>query len=134
MTNKETRTVTVDPEVDDYLAQKEVNASGLVNDLVSEYMHGSKADVAALDLQIQHKENRIDELDTQLQRVENEKEELQQLRNEIKEEQLTRWEEAAMALEGTPKEVGNPAVENWASKLGVPEETLLEKINGIDIE
>lgn len=125
---KETRTVTIDPDVHEYLDKANVNASGLVNNLVKEYMEGSDADIAALDVQIKHKERELDSAKSEVNRVESELTELRELRNELQRETTSRMQEAADTLARTPLETDNPAIKHWSGKLNMTPGELIEEI------
>jgi len=56
MTDKERVSASVDPEVAAYLKQDHVNASGLINDLVSRHMNGGATDELLREFRIQQLE------------------------------------------------------------------------------
>lgn len=130
MSEKERKSVTLDPEVADYLGRDEVNASGLVNRLVKMHMNGGDPDNAIREFRKRQLKSEINEYE---QRAKMKREELEQI-NEVaaahEEEQQSAFEEALETVRDIPAErvhPENPAVITQAQKAGVtPEELLAE--------
>jgi len=127
MSDKERRTVTLDSENHEFL-KKEDNASAVVNDLIEQLRQGGDRQTAALDLQIEQKERELSEAETTVDRLERELAELRELRANYEHEEDAKLERAIEALEGTPRDPSNPAVENWAGRLGMTPAELVEKL------
>jgi len=127
MSDKERRTVTLDSENHEYL-KKEDNASAVVNDLINQLRQSGERQTAALDLQIEQKERELSEAETTVDRLERELAELRQLRANYEHEEDAKLERAIDALENTPRDPSNPAVENWAGRLGMTPAELVEEL------
>mgnify|MGYP000040523149 CR=1 FL=1 len=127
MSDKETRTVSLDAENHEYL-KTEDNASAVVNDLVTQLRQGGDRQSAALDLQIEQKERELSDAQGTVDRLETELAELRQLKTAYEREEDARVEQAEAALEGAELEPTNPAVENWSGKLGMTPQELVEEL------
>jgi hypothetical protein len=57
MADKERVSASVDPEVAEYLSQDQINASGLINDLVKRHMKGGASDEMMREFRIQRLED-----------------------------------------------------------------------------
>lgn len=129
--SKERRTVSLEPEQDEYLSRPEVNASALVNELVRQHRDGGVSDGAVLRMREEQVESEVDHLQT---RAEKKREELEAIRERRKEKAQTRDVELAEAFDAfhdidkagrlTPS---NPAVQNHATKLGMTPEDLINE-------
>lgn len=118
--SKERRTVSLDPEVEEYLSQEGVNASELVNNLVETHVSAGGNEKAMLELREQQLESEVAELES---RTETKQEELAQVRDRLSEFRDKREDviqEARNTLEDIPLEPDNPAVQNWAGKAEMP--------------
>jgi len=127
MSNKKTRTVSLDAENHEYL-KTEDNASAVVNDLIEQLRQGGDRHTAAIDLQIEQKERELSEAEGKVDRLKQELSELRRLRASTQREEDARLEQAIDALEGVPRDPSNPAVENWAGKLGMTPAELVDEL------
>jgi len=128
MTDKEVKSFTLDPENKRALDQTD-NASAVVNDLVTQWRQGGKnRDTVALELRKRQKERQIEEAQDKLERLQTEDEEIERLLIEFECDEDAKLEEARNALANTPKDPNNGAVENWAQKLGVTPEQLIDSL------
>lgn len=131
---KRRRSVSLEPDVHDYLSREEVNASALVNELVRRHMDGGMEDAAVLRLRKQQVESEVDHLKA---RTENKVEELEKLESKLESctnQQQQKLEKAAAILEEVPADPTNPAVQNQADNLDMTAEELLEALDegGVD--
>lgn len=126
--SKERVTVSVDPEVASYLRQDAVNASGLVNNLVQKQMGGESSEAAMVKLRLEQVNSEINQTKTTLESREVERKRLQNRLSEIQEANETELDEARDTLEEVPNDPENPAVQNWADKLEMTPEELLEEL------
>ena len=95
----------------------------------------STAETAAIERRIDEKRQRIQTLEREINERERElakeQDDLARLERQLEdytnhaEKQL---EKARKALEGVPREADNPAIENWAGKLGMTPAELVEKL------
>lgn len=124
--SKERRTVTLEKEVNDYLAQDHVNASGLVNDLVKRHMNGDTTDGAIREFRIRQLEEEADEYAKRSERKQSEADRLKQAAKERQAEKQTEIDEILNHLEGVPRDADHPAVKTQARKAGLEPEELVE--------
>jgi hypothetical protein len=120
-------TVTVEPVNADYLDRETNNRSAFINELIEAHRKGVEGTDDAIaryrkeqiESELQQVESREETLRSQLESVE------KQLtsRKEHREEQLS---EARDVLADVPPDPENAAVENWARKLDMAPEELLE--------
>ena len=125
---KERRTVTLEREVDDYLAQDHVNASGLVNDLVKRHMNGDDANGAIREFRMNQLLEQANEYEMRAKRK---REEVNRLQEVAKEKEATRDEEVQKVVEklsGVERDPENPAIKRNADKLGITAQELLDKL------
>lgn len=125
--SKQTRTVSLDDENDEWLDDQD-NASAIVNELVGQARRNGGTQMAAIDLQVSQKERELDHRQSDVDRIKRELEELRELKAQLRREEETSLDRAEDALEGVAVEPGNPAVENWADKLGMPSQELVEEL------
>jgi len=131
MSEKARRTFTIDPENDE-ICQDHDNASALVNDLLEQYRKGSDKETVGIDLQIQQKERAIRSKQREVERLQDDLRELKQLRAGIQKQENAKLEEARDALDDTPKEVENGAIQNWAADLGMTPQELIDELEQDD--
>lgn len=127
MTEKKRKSFTVDPENAE-LCEDHDNASALVNDLLEQYRKGSDKETAGIDLQIVQKERELKERKRDVERLERDLQELRELKAGINKKKDAKLSEAREALEDTPKEVENGAIQNWASDLGMTPQQLVDEL------
>lgn len=125
--DKERRTVSLSPENDRFLEQTD-NASALVDDLVSQYRKTGDRNTTGLELQRKHKQAELEEALDRAERLRREVNELSAVIESTREQQDDQWETAQDALTGVPRDPDNPAIQNWAQKLGVTPARLIERL------
>ena len=137
MSEKERKTFSLDAEVVEELNEKNLNASGVANDLLREYLIGGTTAAVGKEIRIQHIEQEIEEQLTERdrinRRIERLRSERERLEREIEQEQAEHRErltEAALFVRG--KDADNPAVENWAEKLNMEPYELLQRVEQLD--
>lgn len=128
--SKERTSLSLDPEVAQFLQQDHVNASGLVNKLVKQYMGGGAGEDMIRQFRIEQLEGELNELQAQEEQKRKQLQQLKEVSQQKTEEQKQALEEAKDALQGTPKEPDNPAIKNWASDLGMSPEELIDELEG----
>jgi len=131
--SKKRKSVTIDESLYDKIDQRsEINFSSLVNDLVKHYFAGNATahkTKAALEVQLQHKQDEVEQKEEQLQRLREQVEELEQLIEEHEDQQDPLVEEALEVLQDLPADKlhsENDAIVNWASKIGISPAKLVE--------
>jgi len=131
MSDKKRTSITVDPDVYEYLSQSEVNQSGLINELVKEYKDGRDRQVAALELRYRHLNQEREEHQEKAERKANQAQEVKELLEDARQSEMEGLDEAREVLGDIPDDAlteDNAAVQNWAGKLGLDESTLLERL------
>lgn len=130
--SKERRTVSIPEEVDDHLSREGVNASELVAKLVKQHMNGGATQDQILEFRIEQVQSEVEDIRGRLERKERELDELKARRQEYHEQQQQEFQsklsDAREALSGVPLSIDNPAVQNWAEKLDLPQEDLIDKL------
>lgn len=132
--SKKRRSVSLEPDVHDYLSREEVNASALVNELVRRHMEGGMEDTAVLRLRKEQVESEVDHLKA---RTENKIDELEQLENKLEScqnQQQKQLEEVRDILDDVPHEPTNPAVQTQAEKVDMTPEELLEALDDTEAD
>jgi len=124
---KETRTVSLDEENDEFLANHD-NASALVNDLVEQYRKTGNRGTTALELQKKQKERELEEQEARTDRLRQDVSELDAMIREFQREEDAELQEAKDALAETPRDAENPAIETWARDLGMTPSELLSEL------
>lgn len=125
MSDKKRKSLTLDEENYECL-QQEDNASAVVNDLVSNYRRTGDRGTAGLELRLKHVEDQLHSAQERVEMFENQAKDIKRLIKERKREEDTELRQAREALEHVPQEADNPAVENWAEKLGMTPTELLD--------
>lgn len=128
--SKERTSLSLDPEVAEYLRQDHVNASGLVNSLVEKHMNGGASEDMIREFRIRQVESELNNLEEQAQRKEEELDKLKEIDEERQDEISEIIEEAQKALSRIPNPtVDNTAVQNWAEKCDMEPAELLREID-----
>jgi len=131
--SKERRAVTLEPDVDEYLAQPHVNASGLVNDLVKRHMNGDDTGSAIREFRIRQLEEEAEEYENRAERKLEEAERLKAAEAAKEEEREDKIEAAAESLPEKIRDPENPAVETQAAKVGLEPDELLAELEERDL-
>jgi len=127
MSKKPRKTVTLSEQAKQIL-DKEDNASAVVTDLVEQYGRTGDRGTAGLRLQRKHKARELEQALETVERLERELEDIDELIREFEQDDEAEWEEARNALEDTPREPDNPAIQNWAQQLGVTPQELVREL------
>lgn len=126
--SKERRTVSLEPEVNDFLQEEGVNASQLVNKLVKNHATSGGDTRSMLELRAEQLRSDINELHGRVESKEDELERVESRLDEFRTEREKVLDEAAEALHGTTLEEDNPAVQNWAEQADVPVDELISEV------
>lgn len=126
--SKERRSVTLDPDVDDYLDRDGVNASDLVNELLKSHMTAGGNREAMLELRAEQLRSDISELEGRLETKQAELESVESELDELVDERGDVFEQAAEALSRRNLREGDSKVEFWADEAGVSTETLVSEV------
>lgn len=126
--SKERRTVSLEPDVDDYLSRPAVNASALVNELVSRHMDGETGDGAVMRLREEQVESEVQHLKTRVEKKREELEAIRQQRQNRESAKEASLEASIDDLEGTPRDPTNPAIQTHADRLNMSPADLVEEL------
>lgn len=135
--SKERKTFSLDPGLVEELDERNKNASGVVNDLLEEYLVGGTDAAVGKELRIKDIEQKMMELQNErdrinrhLERLRNEKRSLEQQIDEARQKEREKLQEASKYVAG--KDADNPAVENWADKLNMDVYELKRKVDELE--
>lgn len=128
MSDKKRKTFSIDEDNAELCSELD-NASAVVDDLLTQYRQSENRHTAALDMKIGHKENEIEETKRKLSRLEQELDDLERLRAEFTKQEDAELDKAQEELEGVPREVNNPAIQNWADNLGLTPTELIGELD-----
>ena len=127
MSNKKPKTMTFSRENYEFL-QEQDNASALVDDLVEQYRRNGDRGTVGLELQRKQKEREARHAKERAERLEDDVQELDELIREFERDHTAELDAARNALEKTPKDPDNPAIQKWAKDLGMTPEELLDQL------
>ncbi len=130
--SKERTSLSLDPEVAQFLKQDHVNASGLVNKLVKQHMNGGAGEDLIREFRIQQLESELNQIQTREEQKREELQKLKEIDSEKTQEQKEALEEAKEALSTTPRDPENPAIQTKAEELGMSPEELVDELRGDD--
>lgn len=131
---KTPRSFSIDEDVDELLANRDdINASGLVNQFLRDYVAGGKGKEAALELRLDALDEDISELETELRqkkrerdRIENQLDEMRRSTNDAVAEFVEMIENEEFDPANLDPE--NGAVTTYASDAGLPADVFVEKV------
>lgn len=126
--SKDRRTVTLDPEVDDYLDREGVNASELVNKLVRNHMTAGGDDEAILQLRKQQIQSEIQELANRKETKKQEFEQVESKLSELSDDRGDVFDDAVDALTPSDLRAENHKVEWWANEANVTIDRLIQEV------
>lgn len=129
MSEKQRRSVSLDPPVDQYLRQDGVNASELVNTLVENHMSAGGDEVSMLKLREQQLRSEISELESRLDTKQEELDTVQDQLADHRDDREALLEEAAETLPAEVRHEENPAIQTWAQKCDMPVSEFLDRLN-----
>ena len=120
--NRTPTTVNLEDELRDWMDENNINRSEYINEAVR--MRRDSKDRIEQIL----RENEIKRLRSEVGSKQSQLERLIEERKKDREWSATDLQEAKEALEGTPLEVTNPAIQNKAEDLGMTPQELIEKL------
>ena len=129
--SKERTSLSLDPEVAQFLKQEHVNASGLVNQLVKQHMNGGAGEDIIRQFRIQQLESELDQIQSQEEQKRQELQKLREIDQEKEEERHNALEQVRPKIEKIPEESrspDNPAVQTQADKVGLEPAELLREL------
>jgi septal ring factor EnvC (AmiA/AmiB activator) len=128
---KTRKTITIDSELAEIVDERdEFNLSGFVNACLEQHFAGDDVTTpkqSAVQAQIEEIEEELDEAEQKRERLRKKRERLESKMEDMEDEPEL-MAQAREKLKHTPKDPDNPAVQNWASKLGIASDELVSKL------
>lgn len=129
---KTRKTITIDSELAEIVDRRdEFNLSGFVNICLEQHFSADNAaspQQTALKAKLEQIEQELEDAETKRQRLRSRRQEIEKELDEIEDSEPELMAQAREVLSEAPKDPDNPAIQNWASKLGLASETLVEKL------
>jgi chromosome segregation ATPase len=129
---KTRKTITIDSELAQIVDERdEFNLSGFVNACLEQHFSGDEMrspQQTALKAQLEELEERLDEAEQKRERLRSKRERIEDELEDLQDDEPELLDQARSKLENTPKNPDNPAIQNWASKLGIPSTELVEEL------
>ena len=130
--SKTRKTITIDSELAEIVDRRdEFNLSGFVNVCLEQHFSADGAtspEATALKAQLEQVEEQLQQKSQERERLRSRRERLEEQLEDIEDGEPELLSQAREALENTPKDVENPAIQNWASKLGIPSKELVQEL------
>lgn len=129
VTDKKVVSVSLDEEAVEYLDKVSDNRSAFINGLLEDHRESkSVANEAVAEFRKKQLEQKKAAMESQLELFEDELEDIEETLQDSKQQVDAEIEEARLVLEDVPKDPSNPGVKNWARKLGMTPQELLDEI------
>lgn len=133
MSDKVSTSITLEAENREYLDREVNNRSAFINDLIEAHRQGkSDIDEAIARYRRQQLQSELNTVESRKEEIENE---LDLINKQVQKEEARKQEmlaEAKHKLSDIPHSPDNPAVENWAEKLDMTPEELIEELGDDD--
>lgn len=131
MSDKVSTSVNLTGKNREYLDREVNNRSAFINDLIEAHRQGkSDIDEAIARYRREQLEHELREVQSRKREIQNQ---LDVINQKVQKEEARKQEQLAEAKEtlaDVPRDPENPAVENWADKIGITPEELLEELYG----
>jgi len=127
---KKRQSFSLEPENKEFLDREDINGSGLVNKLVTQYRSAGVRSTEMLQLRLDQVDSEIESLE---QRLENKRAERERIADTLEQKQSAAdatLDEAEHALEPNQLEPDNPAAKNWAKKCGLGVHDFISRMEG----
>jgi DNA repair exonuclease SbcCD ATPase subunit len=129
---KSRKTITVDAELAELVDEKpSFNLSGFVNECLEQHFGGggmSSPKNAALQAELERLERELADLDDKKEQIRQKRQSIEEELEEQAEQEPELMAQAKETLDDVPRDPSNAAIQNWASKLGITTDELLEKL------
>lgn len=130
MSDKTSTSVSLTAENREYLDREVNNRSAFINDLIQAHRQGkSDIDEAIARYRQEQLESELRKVESRRRELEDELDVIQKQVTAEQERKQELLEEAREALEDTPRDPDNPAIQNWADDLDVTPDELIEKLD-----
>jgi len=129
---KTRKTITIDSELAELVDRRdEFNLSGFVNVCLEQHFSADGAtspQATALKAKLEQIEEELDDTERKRERLRSRRQEIESELEDVEDDEPELLAQARDVLENAPKEPDNPAIQNWASKLGMPSDELLKRL------
>lgn len=127
---KRIKSVSIDEDIAEAVdSDDSLNLSALVNQFLKNYFTTGDTHRSAIELRLEQIETEIEETEEKLDGLRRERERLETLLEREKAELEPLRQKAVDLFYGRGLEPTNPGVENWAVKMGMTPEELLDKVS-----
>jgi len=132
---KQPRSFSIDEDVNELLSERDdINASAVVNKFLREYVAGGRGEEAALEIRLNELDDEIADLEKQLEQKRRERERIEKQLNSRRSELREQLHEAEQMIQNGDfrgdLDPENGAIQNWASKAGVPADRFVNELEG----
>lgn len=131
---KERRTMSLDREVDDYLASDGVNASQLVNRLVKNHVSSGGDERAMLELRREQLESEVADLTSRLETKQAELSRVNERLGNVQDDREDLLAEVRDTLRDTPRDPANAAIRTQADRLDMTPQELVDELERGDAD
>jgi len=125
--SKENVSVTVDPDVAQYLDRPGVNTSGKINDLLKQEMNAGTSEKQMLELRQEQLEGEIESLESQLETKKKGLKNVQQRLGELDNEKEKQYEDDLRGVKKVPDDPETGYVQKIAEKYDMKPEKVLKE-------
>jgi len=129
---KTRKTITIDSELAEIVDRRdEFNLSGFVNVCLEQHFAADGAtspQATALKAKLEQIEEELEDAERKRERLRTRRQEIEDELDDVEGEEPELLAQAREKLANTPRDPDNPAIQNWASKLGMPSEELVEEL------
>jgi len=129
---KTRKNVSIDSELAEIVDQRdEFNLSGFVNRCLETHFaadSASEPEQAVMRAELEEIERELSDIQTEKEKLRQRKREIEEQLEEQQEKEPELLKQARSKLKGTPKKPENPAIQNWAGKLGMKPEQLINEL------
>ena len=129
---KTRKTITIDSELAEIVDRRdEFNLSGFVNVCLEQHFSADGAtspQKTALKAKLEQIEDELEDAERKRERLRSRREEIEDELEDVEDDEPELLMQARDKLDNTPKDPDNPAIQNWASKLGMPSEELVKEL------
>jgi len=129
---KTRKNVSIDSELAEIVDQRdEFNLSGFVNRCLETHFaadSASEPEQAVMQAELEEIERELEDIQTEEDKLRQRKREIEEKIEEQQDREPELLKQARSKLQVTPKDPENPAIQNWAGKLGMKPEKLIKEL------
>jgi len=127
--SKTRKSFTLDDENARWLEQRD-NASAVVNRIVKHARVTGEGETAGIDAQIEQKRREFRDFKQRIESIEQDIDDLKERKQRVTNQESAELTEAKEVLADVPKDPTNPGIQNWADRLGMTPQELIEELGG----